>query len=155
MGLSDHLLDRLDTGDRFLGVRESKRNRTGQLAVDINGTSAHSLHHASTLQRSSAEPRQDDGLLWSDILEYAEDFDLELFDVLPVEDGPAEAVHTGANIAEREKPFGAGGTGKKREQQQDHRSGQSLKRYFAPRTEGGLTHVSHCLSELVQTSLCD
>lgn len=155
MGLSDHLLDRLDTGDRLLGVRESKRNRTGQLAVDIDGTTAHPLHYAGTLQRSSAEPRQDDGLLWSDILEYAEDFDLELFDALPVEDGSADAVHTGTNIAEREKVLGAGRTGEKREEQQDHRSGQSLKKYFAPRTGGSLTHVSHCLSELVQTSLCD
>ena len=156
MGISDHLLDRLDTRDSLLGVRKTKRNRANQLAVNVNRASAHSLHHASALQRSAGEPGQNDGLLWSDILEYAEDFDLELFDAVTLEDGPADSMHSGANVSKREKSSGSG-VEKRREKkaQQDREESHLAGKYFSPRTGGGLTHVSHCLSELVRTSLCD
>lgn len=160
MGISDHLLDRLDTGNSLLGVRKSQRNRARQLAVNVNRASAHSLHHSSSLQRSAGQPRQNDGLPWSDVLEYAEDFDLELFDALPLEDGPADSTQSGVDIAKGEKTL-AGGTaaGAQRKKNNQRRGespqrNESINQYFRPRRGGDLSHIGHCLSELM-LSFCD
>ena len=156
MGISDHLLDRLDSRDSFLGVRKSQRNRANQLAVNVNGAAAHSLHDSSSLQRSAGQPRQNDGLPWGDVLEYAEDFDLELFDALPLEDGPADSAQSGVDIAKGEKTLSSGSATSAQREKDNQRRGESPQRsqYFRPRRGGDLSHISHCLSELMP-SFCD
>jgi hypothetical protein len=45
-------------------------------------------------------------LLGGDVWEYAEDFDLELFDAITLEDSAADAVKAGTDIAKREEGLG-------------------------------------------------
>ena len=160
IGVTDHLLDGLDTGNSLLSVRKSQRNRTQQLAVDINRTSAHSQHDSGSLQRATGQSSQNDGLLWGDVPEYTEDFDLELFDAVPLEDGPTDAVHSGTDIAQWEKTLRGNDARAQHEKNSQRRDAspqqnEGVNKYFRPRRGGDLTHVSHCLSKLVQTSLCD
>jgi hypothetical protein len=154
MGLSDHLLDRLDTRDRLLGKGKTERNRASQPPVDINWTSTHPLQNTDPFQRTATESGEDDGLLWSDVLEHTEDFDLELFDAVPLKDSPSDSVHTGVNIAEGEEVLGL----RERWTKQSE-TNQKPEEYFTPRTRTrggkGLVHVGHCVSKLVQASLCD
>lgn len=160
MGICDHLLDRLDTSNRLLGVRKTQRNRAHQFAVDVHRASAHSLHDSSSLQRPTGQSSQNDGLLWSDVLEHTEDFDLELFDAVPLEDGPADTVHSGTDIAKWEKTLcGSDPSAQyektKQRSERGPRQNESAEKYFRPRRGGDLMHISHCLPKLVQTSLCD
>jgi hypothetical protein len=61
-------------------------------------------------ERASGKAGENNGLSWDDVLEYAEDFDLELFDVIPLEDSATDAAQSGADIFEREE--GLSGAGK-------------------------------------------
>ena len=164
-GLSDHLLDRLDAGDRLLGIGKTQRNRSGQLAVDVNGAAAHALQDADLLEGAAAESRQDNGLLWGDVWEHAEDLDLELFDAVPLENRSPDAVHPRTNIPEGEELLSlAVDEARMDETEINHRRDDQVpKMYFVARSGAGsgtrsgngLTHVSDCLSKLVKASLCD
>jgi hypothetical protein len=99
----NHLLDRLDAGDRFFRKREAKGHRAEQLAIDVNGTPAHPLQDSGLLQGSAAQTSQYDALFWSEILEYAEDLDLKIFDAIVMEDSAADAAHPWFDVLETEK----------------------------------------------------
>ncbi len=103
IGIGDHLLDRLDSGDRLFREGESQRNSAEQFAIDVDWTSAHSLHHAGFGERAAAQSGEDDALLWREVLEDTEDLDLELLDTVAFENGPADPMQSGADIFEREE----------------------------------------------------
>src|SRR5215469_3485360 len=105
----EHRFDRLDTGNRLLGKRESERDCAEQLVIDIDRASAHALHHAGFGERTATQPSENHGLLWSEVFENAEDFDLELFDLLTVKNGPAHAMHAGPDIFEWEEALSSAG----------------------------------------------
>ena len=99
----NHLLDRLNTGYRLLGKRESERHRAEQLAIDIDGAAAHALHDAGFRERTTAQASEDDALLWREILQYSEDLDLKIFDAIVLEDSAANAMHPCLDILEPEE----------------------------------------------------
>ncbi len=106
-GIGDHLLDGLDAGDGLFGESEGEGEGSEQLAVDIDGTSAHAFHNAGFGERAAAEPGQNDGLFGRDIVHDAENFYLELFNAIAMKDGTADAFQAGADILEREEGDGA------------------------------------------------
>lgn len=110
-GIGEHGFDGLNASYRLFGERKAEGDGAKQFAVDIDWTAAHALQNASFGQRAPAEPGEDDGLLWTKILEHTEDFDLELFDAVALEDGPADAPETGVHILEWEEVLSASQTG--------------------------------------------
>ena len=99
----DHLFNRLNARDRLLREREPESNRSEQLAVNIYGAPAHPLNDSGFLQRASTQPSQNDALLWAEILEYSEDFDLKVFDAIVMEDSAAHAAHSWLHVLESEE----------------------------------------------------
>jgi hypothetical protein len=108
-GAGEHGFDWLDTGDRFLGKWESECNCAEQFAIDIDRASAHALHYAGFGERTATQPGENNGLLWSEVFENAEDFDLELFDLLTLKNGPPYAVRAGPDIFEWEEALSSAG----------------------------------------------
>src|SRR5947209_1419346 len=78
--VGDHLLNWLNSGDRLFRKRKPERNRSQQFAVDIDWTTAHSLHDAGLFEGTAGELREDNSLLWREVFEDTEGLDLELFD---------------------------------------------------------------------------
>ena len=102
-----HGLDGADAGDGVLGEREGHGDGADEFAVDVDGAAAHALHDAGMFQRSAGEAGEDEGFLGADIVEHAEDFDLELLDLVAVEDGAAGAAHAGSEVLEgKERSLG-------------------------------------------------
>jgi hypothetical protein len=110
-GVGEHGLNGLDARYGLLGEGETERDGPEQFAVNIDRAAAHTLEDAGFCQWAAAEPGKDDGLLWTEILEHAEDFDLELFDAVALKDGPADAPETGTHILEWEEVLSAGNGG--------------------------------------------
>ena len=106
---SEHGFNGLDSGDGLLRKREPEGDSAEQLAIDINRAAAHALYHAGFGERAAAESGENNALLWTEIIEHAEDFDLELFDLLAVKDGAAYTVHAGADIFEWEEALSGAG----------------------------------------------
>ena len=101
--VGNHLFNRLNARDRLLRKRETESNRTEQLAVNVNGAPAHSLHDPRLFEWAAAQASQYDALLRSEIFKYAEDFDLEIFDAIVMEDSAANAVHPRFHVLEPEE----------------------------------------------------
>ena len=99
----DHLLNRLNARNRLLRKWKAEGYGTEQLAVYVNRASTHSLQDAGLLQRPTAQSSQYDALLWCEILEYAEDLALKIFDAIVMEDSAAHAAHSGLDILEMEE----------------------------------------------------
>lgn len=115
-GIREHGLNGLNARDRFFGEWEPEGDGPEQFTANIDRTAAHSLQNTGFGQWPPAEPGQNDGLLWTQILEHAEDFDLELFDTVALEDGPADAAETGVHILEWEEVLRARQAGCERQQ---------------------------------------
>ena len=79
---ADHVLDGPDAGDGVLGEGEGHGDGAGEFSIDIDGAAAHPLHDAGVLERAAGEPGEDEGFLGPEVLEDAEDFDLEFFDAV-------------------------------------------------------------------------
>ncbi len=122
IGTGDHLLDGLDSGDRLLRKGEPQRDSAEQLAVDIDWTSAHSLHHARFGERAAAQLREDDALLWREVLEDTEDLDLEFLDTVAFENGPANATQARADIFEREELLSDSGSSGDQQEDRDSKN---------------------------------
>jgi len=101
--VGEHGFNGLDAGYGLFGERKAEGDGPEQLAVDVDRAAAHALENAGLGQWPAAEPGEDDGLLWAEILEHAEDFDLELFDAVALKDGPADAMETGSHVLEWEE----------------------------------------------------
>lgn len=102
-GIGEHGFDGLNSGDRFFGERETEGDGAQQLSIDIHRAAAHALQNSGFGKRATAETGDNDGLFGAEILENAEDFDLELFNTVSLEDGPAYAMQSGVDILEWEK----------------------------------------------------
>lgn len=102
-GERHHFLNGSDAGDGLLGKREAQSDGAEQLSIDIHRAAAHALHDAGLGKRPTTQLGEDNGLLWSEILENPEDFDLEVFDAIPFEDSAADAMESGADISEWEE----------------------------------------------------
>jgi hypothetical protein len=99
----DHGFDWLDASDGLLREREAEGDGAEQFTIDIDRAAAHALQNAGLGQRAAAKPGQDDGLLWTEILQDTEDFDLEVFDPVALEDSFADASKSGSDILDWEK----------------------------------------------------
>jgi len=108
-GIGEHLFDRLDAGNRLLRKREPERDCPKQFPVDKDGTAAHPLEDTGLGERASTEFRENDGLFGSDIFENAEDFDLELFDLIPLEDSATDAMQPRTDVFEGKEVLTAAG----------------------------------------------
>ena len=53
-------------------------------------------------ERSAGQPAEDDRLPGASVFEDAENFDVEILDLIARENGLADAVHAGANVLERQ-----------------------------------------------------
>lgn len=102
----DHGLDGPNAGDRLFREWKSERYCSQEFAVDINRTAAHALEHPGFGERTAAEAREDDRLLWRDIFKDTEDFDLELFDAVALEDGAPDAAEAWVDFFEGEEVLG-------------------------------------------------
>lgn len=98
-----HGLDWLDATDGLFGEREAQSNGTEQFTLDIYRTAAHTLQNAGFSQRSAAETGEDDGLFGPEILQDTEDFDLELFDPIALENGFSDAAESRADVLQWEE----------------------------------------------------
>ena len=110
-GIGEHGFNGLDARYGLFGERKAEGDGPQQLAVNVDRATAHALENAGLGQWAAAKPGEDDGLLWAEILEHAEDFDLELFDAVALEDGPADAAETGTHILEWEEVLSASQAG--------------------------------------------
>ncbi len=97
----EHFLDRPDSRDRILGVRERQRHRADQLPIDINRASAHTLHHAGMFQRTAGEPPENKILLRTGVLQHAENLHLKIFHLVAAENGLPHAAHACPDVLQR------------------------------------------------------
>jgi hypothetical protein len=153
VGVGDHLPNGLDPGNRLLRKRKAQRDGTYQLAVNVNGATAHTLQNTCLLQRPSAKPGQDDCLLGPDVLDDSENFNLKFFDSVALEYRAADTVESRMNILQREKVLSG---------RDNLRSGNNQSRYrqqFAqnfggtalPRSNHILMHISSCSARWLET----
>ena len=91
----DHLVDRRDARDRFLGeLAERIRDGADEPAVDIDGAAAHPGNHARVGQRSAFELGENQvAARADDVAQHAEDVDLEFIEPITLEHGAADADH--------------------------------------------------------------
>ena len=150
--VGNHLLDGLDASERTFGERKAQSDGADEFAVHVNGTPAHSLYYTRLGEWAPTELGQDDALPGSDIFEYTEDFDLELFDSVTLEDSATNAMHSWADIFQREEVFSLeDGSHTAERSNRDYQRAET----FQPRTSGGLTRVSHFANELFQALQSD
>ena len=88
-----HLLDRLDTRDRFFSKWKSKSNGAEQLAVYEDRTSAHSGDDTGALERSTRQADQDHVLLWGEVLQHAQNLNIEPLDCRPLKNCLTKTFH--------------------------------------------------------------
>ena len=79
-GGAQHVFDGADAGDGILGEGEGHGDGADEFAVDVDRAAAHALHDAGMFERSAGEAGEDEGFLGADVVEHAEDFDLEFLD---------------------------------------------------------------------------
>ena len=79
-----------------------KRERAGQLAVDVDGTAAHARNDAGVLHLGPVQLDQDDRLLRPhQIGQDANHGQIEFFDLVARKDGVGHAGHAGFHLVER------------------------------------------------------
>lgn len=144
IGIGDHLLDGLDSGNRLLGKRKTECNGADELAVNVDGASAHTLQNTGLLQRASAELGQNDGLLWADVLNHPENLDLEFINTIALEHGAANAVESGTNVFQWKKVLGSEQDNGSEKNQCRHyqQFAYSFDRTFQAHSNHSLAHIS-------------
>jgi hypothetical protein len=140
-GVGNHRFNWLDSSNWLFGERESESDSAEQLSVYVNRTTTHALHDPSLLEWSTAEPGEDDALLWREVFEDTEDLDLELFDLISTENGAADTALTGTDIFERKERLS-----EDRQREHDEQGEEAAREpsAFKSRPGGQLTHISHC-----------
>ena len=98
-----HVLDGPYAGDGIFGEGKRHGHRAHQLAIDIDRAAAHALHDPGMFQRPARKPRQDERFLGADVIQHAQDFDLEFIDLAARKDGPAGAAHAGLERPAKER----------------------------------------------------
>jgi len=107
-GTLNHGLDWLDASDGLLREREAESDSPEQFTAYINRAATHTLQNSRLGQRATAQPGQDDGLPWAEILEDSEDLDLEFLDPIPQENGLANASQSRVDILNWEEVLTGG-----------------------------------------------
>ena len=104
----DHLADGSDARQRCLGESVGKRYGAGQPALNVDRAAAHARQDTGFLERPADEAGEDDrGLGTGIVFQHAEDFDTELLDCCPGENGPARRAQTSPHVLEREEVLAA------------------------------------------------
>ena len=95
-----HLRNRRNAGDRlFREAAQRIRDGADQFAVDVDGTAAHPGDDAGVRERSAFEfGEYEVAMRPDDVLEHADDVDLEFLDPSPIEDRSADADHSGPDL---------------------------------------------------------
>jgi hypothetical protein len=103
------VLDRSYAPDRFFRENaELEGESAGELAFKIDWATAHAGDYAGVLNFGTFELDENNGLLGAEEIGHdADDFEVELFDLVAGENGVGIALHAGANFIER-KDFGGG-----------------------------------------------
>src|SRR6202790_3512309 len=103
-GRTENVLDGRDPCDGFLGeYAEFEGERAGKFAFDIDGAAAHAGDDAGVLDFGAFELDEDDGLARAEeIGHYADDFEVELFDLIAGEDGVGVTLHARLDLADRD-----------------------------------------------------
>ena len=85
-----HVLDGPYAGDGIFRERKRHGHGADQPAIDIDRAAAHARHDPGMFERAAREPRQNQRFLGADVIQHAQDLDLEFVDlaarktVLPV-----------------------------------------------------------------------
>ena len=98
-----HVLDGPYAGDGIFGERKRHGHRAHQPAIDIDRAAAHARHDPGMFERPAREPRQDERFLGADVIQHAQDLDLEFVDLAARKDGPAGAAHAGLDVLQRKE----------------------------------------------------
>src|SRR5205085_6833538 len=94
--------------DGVLGKGAGHGDGADEFSIDVDRAAAHALHDAGMFEGAAGEAGEDEGFFGAEILEDAEDFDLELVDAIAGEDGASSAAHAGANVLEGKEGRGRG-----------------------------------------------
>jgi len=121
-----HVLDWTNGGDRVFGEWECHGDGADEFAVDVDGAAAHSFHDAGVFEGPAGEAREDEGFLGAEVVEDAENFDLELVDAVTGEDGAAGASHAGSDIFHGEERGLRGQSGGESEDRGGQKAGHVL-----------------------------
>jgi hypothetical protein len=97
---TQHLFNRPDSCDRFFRKGKSQRDRSCELAININGRSTHALHYAGVREGSALETAQNNRFLRPDIFENSQDFHLKFLDPRSGKNRAAHAVLACADVLE-------------------------------------------------------
>ena len=100
VGDAEHLPDRSDPGDRLLGEIEAESDGPDELAVDVDGASAHPGDDARRFQVPALEAGDDDVPLGGRVVQDPEDLDIELLDRVALENGPALSLLAGLDLGD-------------------------------------------------------
>ena len=104
-----HFGDRSYAGNRFFReLPNPESQRSGQFAVEVNGTAAHASHYARVFRLGADQSDQDYVALGAvGIAQNAQDFDLHGLGLGALKDGVRGASHAFMNLIERHD-FGDG-----------------------------------------------
>src|SRR5262249_18280671 len=96
-----NVLNRSDPCNGFFRENAKfQRERTSEFALEINRAATHAGDHAGMLHFGALELDKNDGLLWAEkIVQHADDFKIELFDLVAGEDRVRIPRHAGAHLA--------------------------------------------------------
>ena len=99
-GRVGHFGNRRDARDRLLRKGAQRvRDRADQAAVDVHGAAAHPGDDPGRGERAAFQLREDQiAVNADDVLENADDVDLELLDAGALEDGVSDPDHPGSNL---------------------------------------------------------
>jgi hypothetical protein len=103
-----NVFDRRDAADGFLGENaEFQRQRSSQFSIQIDRAAAHAGDDAGVLDFFAFELHQNNGLLRAQKIRHdADDFEVELFDLIAGENCEGVALHAWADLAERQNVGG-------------------------------------------------
>ena len=93
-----HGLDRRDAGDRILGEVPAVGERAGEASFDVDGRARHAGDDAGVDEARVVGLHEDDVLLGQEVVQHADDADVEALGLEALEDGEAVALHAGADL---------------------------------------------------------
>ena len=97
-----HIGNGRDPGNRLFGeFSDTEGQCPGQLAIEIDRTSAHSRDYAGVLHFLPVQPHQDDVSLWPvHVVKHAKNFHFHGLRFYPFEHGVSHSAHAGVNLAD-------------------------------------------------------
>ena len=130
-----NVLDWSHARNRFLCEdAQGQGKRPGKLAVEINWAAAHASDDAGMFDFGAFQLNEDDGLFGAhEIVQHAEDFQVEFLNLVPGKDGIGVALHAGPDLAKRKnlrRLLGfqrAGDQAQSREERKESESGTNAK----------------------------